>query len=818
MILDNIHIDNAIKFEYAGQNTSTVTDNNVIGVTADLTKRTLSFTPSDTTTIYVSKSGSDSNPGTLSLPVLTIKRANDLLTSSKVNIVILDSETYLEDSLVFSSYLQNICASIGQTPVINNNLIPSNTNFSDNTFASLSLLTSVTTVIETVSVALTNGNTAIVYRTQGSFMWFQIIDKDGDVVVAETEVNSAGSALDIFACAVGNNFVIAYTATYPTIHVYNNSGESILTQTAVAGNYTLIGITPTTEGHIALFLQNGSSAHYFRVVSISGTVVTNYTAFTSCAGTNGLMKGYPRVGGGFICTYASSASSVAFWAVVNSSGSILHESTSLSYTYASIAYKPGDTSIIFLSHLNGTSIGVSAFNASTYASETGISIDALTGTPTHINLIPVDDNFAIISLWGSTNYNTIIISKNAVIKQSFEGLADRRGCSYNPVNLRFTISGYSSSGNAYIGITIIGGFLTDWWTFSSSVELNGINFTSISDYVRKYISAAGDEFTVKWCDFRSIERNDNSDGSYYPLKAINSTATANTLSNCAAIENDSGFYFTSNDVTVSYNQFYKHLSGNAVYIDGAGTNIIIKNNDFLYNLTGVELENNDGTEVLKNNIFTGNVAHSIEAETSVTYSNSIDVDEVLNVVDGTSIIRSNPLFKNDGVLNIDLLNLHLRSIFEGYSTDSPALLLGDDGYDAGCYNTTVSAAAITYTTVYIPKPKKINIKFSPVNEVFLTMQDGSIDSRADSWQLSISLEWDTVKAIYAKDLAKMIISGGEIRTYFSPYTYESLFETYKIKYTDYPFSNDLYSLAEYGFKDFKLNLVRKMDVEEILNA
>jgi hypothetical protein len=100
MILDNIFEDNAIKFEHSEVINSYGEDQNIVGSSADAL-RTLSFTPSNSNSVFVSKLGNDdTGNGTSANPYMTIQKAIDECTSSRPHAVIADSGIYYEQIII----------------------------------------------------------------------------------------------------------------------------------------------------------------------------------------------------------------------------------------------------------------------------------------------------------------------------------------------------------------------------------------------------------------------------------------------------------------------------------------------------------------------------------------------------------------------------------------------------------------------------------------------------------------------------------------------------------------------------------------------
>ncbi len=109
-------------------------------------------------------------------------------------------------------------------------------------------------------------------------------------------------------------------------------------------------------------------------------------------------------------------------------------------------------------------------------------------------------------------------------------------------------------------------------------------------------------------------------------------------------------------------------------------------NNTIDSINGIFLCNVDSSDIFKNNIInaTNYALYLIKLSDNFTMSNSIVNGKVGPNITLTSCLTSvNPLFKDPANLDYTLM-----SIAEGYPKDSKAIDYGDDGKDAGCYDTT----------------------------------------------------------------------------------------------------------------------------------
>jgi hypothetical protein len=140
-----------------------------------------------------------------------------------------------------------------------------------------------------------------------------------------------------------------------------------------------------------------------------------------------------------------------------------------------------------------------------------------------------------------------------------------------------------------------------------------------------------------------------------------------------------------------YNIF--HVNGWALqFIDGGSTsafNFTFKNNT-IQSTKGISIYGTDSNFVCKNNILacTNAAIYLNNVVTSFTISNSLVNGTVTSITTYEPVLTNciesvSPFFKS--IIGEDF---HLQSIAEDYSVDSPAIGIGDDSNDAGCYNMT----------------------------------------------------------------------------------------------------------------------------------
>lgn len=828
MILDNLHIDNYLKFEHSEVSNSTADDNTLIGATKS-EDRTLDFTPDDTNSVYVSKAGNDTTgDGTAANPYLTIKQANTAVTETKCNIVIADSGTYVEESMVVNTDCARIVAAIGCTPVIQPVLVAGSGNyFSETVFPSTDL--SVSTLDNLYNMqeiaTLSDGNLVSTFvLSNETTACFIITDKNGNIIVSQTTITTDCHYRKVAVAALRNDtFVVIWNngSFDRYVRVYSNSGVVLSTTTfPVDGTDCLIGEIGGYEDRFVVVYSNTNTV--FRIYDTDGTlIVAETTLFTGKATDIGSIK--PRLSGGFICVNhnkVSAGTGIYYrWGVVNNSGTVLHTGLigSPSVTVSYCDFTETEDEIIF-AYTNSTAslyvLGMESYSTDDYSAVTSFTTIATESNAPSFHNINVLQGGCFALTYAGSSYNKLLLLDpdwNIISTENLSAAGVYILSKYSNETFRFYIV-YQTGTKLYLNIK--GGFLTDWWTASASILFNGITFESNDcDYIYRLIYCSTGTFTMRWCELNDFTRVDYADDSY-DLYPVISTATANIIANCKVYNCDAGFDITSDSVTANNNLIYSVSYSPAFKITGSGANIIFNHNTAFNNQIGLELVSNAGTEIIKNSIFSNNQT-AVKAETSVLIKNSCIPDPLDNATYDSTSSTLNPLFISDGY--VTTMDLHLQSKVLGYAFDSPALGIADDSKDAGCYDVTYTLNPASYTSFVIPKPKTIIPNITTVNKIVNVMQDGSVDIQVDAYQLEIALEWESVLKRYVSSIIKLFMAEGDIRIYFNPATYPTIYEEMKLVTKELPLNSDIYTLTDSGFNKFKLEFVRKFQLSELVD-
>lgn len=818
------HNDRQIKIDYDPTlNVSSVAEN-AIGATTSLTLRTLDFTPSDVNSVYVEKTGSDSTgDGTAANPFLTIKHAMTAVTATKCNIVIADSGTYIEESMAIDTDCARIVAAIGQTPVIQPALIHGSSFYHFDTKLDTTALTATTGAATRYSgvAALSNGNFVILYDRNGSnyYTYFIIVDKNGSVVIPETVVASSNAVQGTVCSLESGYFVLAYrnpSSNLINYYVYDNSGTLHYSDSSVACLYgeVNVGRVGGYDDRFVICYTHTSNYTFFFVADINGVqyVAPKQLSTYRCHDRGSIV---PKPGGGFIYSFRISTLDDNRWCVVDGSGTILNDAQVLAgYRYC--AGSLTDNGILFACGDVSGNVSLIEYSLNTYAvitpSQT-IYTDAAVDM-NEISLVKMSDNNYALAVWtyqSGTGYTVrlLLIQNNWTLlsSETFTNYV-RSMCAYNSYSDRLCVSMISVTSPYSPTINIKSGFLTDWWTASSSLLLNGINFESNDcDYIYRLIYISAGTFTMRWCELNDFTRIDYADDDY-PLYPVISAGSANVVANCKVFNCDAGFKFTSDAANVSWSQFYHNIVNPSIYVDGDGTGVIVNHCDFLFCRIGVYLLNNAGTEVIKNSIFYQALLYSIQAEAAVVYTNSVNSSPVSNATAGALVVLAHPHYVNDGYVTYANLDLRLKSRVLGYKFDSPALLIGDDTENAGSVQIDTSGTTQTWTSITVSKDK-VSFDYEPVLGNEIIYRDGSVDSSRDSYVEVLQLQWSALINADLENLLDVIFcEKDQVRVYLDPVTHPATYAFYKVIFDKAHASPAHFRLSRTGAEGFSLTLKR----------
>jgi hypothetical protein len=774
------------------------------GATCTYTLRTLGYTPSDSNTIYVAKTGSDSNAGTSASPKLTLGAADTAASGKKV--IIKDSETYTiaNRTMVADGWY----AALGQTPTVQIDT-PSYT------ATGTAFHSAATTLIS--SDVLTNGNIAIAWRDGAdSHGKYKILTPAGAEVKGETQLDSESTESTIFVRALSNGgFAIgfanlwvgvAYTAV---VRIYNAAGT--LTATAnFDGRIRYLSIAELADTNIVLAYRDVEDSNKGKFVryktDTSGSVVGSVTEFET--GSASYVSVTALDDGGFVITYQDGSGKGQFCRY-NSAGvlqGVKTEFAALGNYTAVTKLTTGDFIIVY-----GASAGY--FRRYTAA---GVAYDVATQftahQPFYNNILPRSDGGFVITYQDGSGkgqfcrYNSAGVLQGAIHTICNQVISDLSACIQSDNAFFIHYHDYTDNHGRYIENTSI---YYDGFVASGAKTLNGITFDCEDNEYLRYLFNASAKITARWCEFKNLQ--DPIDFDYTP--AYISTTADYDVQYCIMHDGEYGINAVANTGTFKNNIGYWNTNY-VLYQKGTAASLAaidIQQNTFFDNSYGLGLEDNGGYELVKNNIFSDNSNYDIYAENAMSTTYSILTGSSYHCTTSTGCIAANPLFIDTGVYDVDDIDLNLKLRILGDYSDSPAYQLSDATIDrdAGAWDSIVVGDATTWTTIYLTKPAATGIEtnYKFVNPTYKQMKAGvntSKESMLEEWKLKLTVENDEFEDI----LSMMSCSSNLIRFYPDPYTYPSTFITCKLIYNPFKGFTKNYRLMKTGRQDVEISFAR----------
>ncbi len=813
----NLGPDNTIKLEYDPVQSYERTGENIVGASA---LRKLDFTPTNANSIFVSKAAAEPSPdGTKEHPYMTIASAIPVCDAARQNIVIIDSATYTEGSFIFSGKFKNLYAGEGFTPVLNLEFDNSNI------FTSLPATLGETL---TNNVLRLNNVTA---RGGGGFVLVTCADfSDYDEEEYLLYYDSAGNYLrSVAGGTYQNNWRWKTNYIYPIgnsgaflrefyygsyqrrLAIYDQNGNIAHELIGVAGISDLNHITELPDGRIILLYRNGSTMNYI-VYNSSLTLVDSGTIDDSYGYKLKVLKN------GDICcvsTYGVSPARIIrildFTNGYAERARVIVEVDLDENTAYSACYQMKDGNIIMVT-----------------------SCRYVVGGYVHI----IDQNCNLLYHHKYTDMATKYVENgdfvphpaggllyfrndgaNAQLKVDYYDYTGNKIVSDNPIQDSYSLTYIQSMSRAVIVLQDTGDFVYIYYpnkfqikplsfmngvTIPDDSEINGITVDAPSTInVSKLFSFDGSIGTVKNCTFRNITMPEGSENCL--VKAKNRLIFRDNL-----VHDNSHSIIAEGEVTITQNVFYRN-SCNAIETRFAGA-IDIQHNTFFDNTTDIQLLNNDGNEVIKNNIHHESIT-VIDAETSVIYDYSIDtVGNTTNASPGNNVSTSNPLFINEGAADPEDIDMLLRLKVNGYEYDSPAYLSGDDGENMGGYIFRIEAVLTNWKTAYVDKPLAMQRWIESAGAITSRKEDGSIETRRKGKTEFLNLPWEGILNEHF-DLVYAIwnSSSNLVRVTPNPETSPDVNFFYKVIYDKLMASAEVYPLDDTGKQGVNLLLARKVD-------
>lgn len=750
------------------------------GETARVSLRDNGLVSTDANTIYVNKTGNDSNAGGIATPCLTIAAAGLKCTGSKTTVLITDSETYNEESINMTGSFVNLYSNEFCSPTITSKEAVTIVSGTSNAVYGMAYGTITT---------MPNGDYVVISVTGAQIYTATTYDKSGNVVTATWEIMNA---------TVGypgqNNLYAVNSISDTTIAiVYTKAGGGTSTVLKKVDVYSKADTTVTNiaatiakqpietqkllvlaNGNLAMVAYNTYSAatavnHYLMVLSQAGAIVTApTTVFNTVSASNGTFSNVAdliQLTNGNIAIYhhirvAGITDIVVYLTIVNQSGAVVSASAAwngISDTYFTVESRDG--------------FGI-------YYGVTGT-----TGRFIKFNI----DTQMILSTWSANPYASIV-NPMRIVKGDYTK-------AHMTVLDRDAFTGGGTPYAIYDYPTFISQF-----RMNAGTSINGLSIGTPGTLMTTVVSGSG-AVSIKHIDQKDI---------LWTYFLRNFTAYNITLYN-NVIYSGSNTYSTNLQV---FNNIFANCLQTAIYnvgAAGASGNITIEHNDFFDNASGVYLVTNNGAnEIIKNNNFKGNGGYGIWATTTVTQSYGINTDVNYNCTTGTSISTLNPLYINEGSLGIAYINLRLKNQSLGYPLSSPALLRADDNRNSGAYDEIVIGSASSYSSGYLAKPETINIERSYANPVNVQLSDGSYDTYKQAQTEIIELRWKNIIETEYILLDTIMCSDTKVvRVYFEPDTNPYVSYQFSVMRNSWKASSSYSITNNYGKSDVAISLARR---------
>ena len=798
-----------------------------------LSLRTLDYTPSDSNSIFVSaETGDDSTgAGTQANPYATITHAKDQCDGTHQKVVILDSETYYEASFEFTGNYQGLYAALGESPVLK---IVATDEFS--TISTVEISPTVFESGDTEDIAcavLSNSDWVVCFRDDDDLDKgkFRIYEEDGTLVKDTTlfqdnEVPyTEGYPIGISAAALKNGlWVVAWNTSYGCyFSIFDETGTVQSEQVEIDGNAStgVPDVKMLPDGNfVIVYYRSGTG--YFGIYDDEGNEVKAVTAFTPSGSVL-----YPRVdvfeSGNWVCAYRDG--SYGKFVIYSSAGEKIVEPTSFDSStplYVDVAVLDDQSfAVVFVEP-----VGDDGYFGIYDDSGNEISAPAVwSGTDnisyTHV-LALKGNNFAVFykndTDSGEGQYD--IIHKSGISQVSGEtfetgpigGASADRPIWADKFADGYIVICYQDSGDSSKGkYTVIFPYSATGIKVSVNPVINGVSIEADDQaYMLKLIKMeTGTEIDIEFCSLLECCNPLESDDKGYALYDADGDDV--TLLNSIIADNDAGVYAVTNDAVIKNNLFYRNGKEYAVKIDGAGSGIDIQHNTVYANRGGIYLDNNNGSEVVKNNIIHDNDLYGIYAETTLDISYSIITDEY-NIGIGSSVVKASPLFVNEGLLIPADIDLNLKRTVLGYYNDSPACLLADTGIDAGAYDVRAIGSVPSWTSVTIAKPTKIISWIEPAGPAKNTRKSGSVSYKREAMTKFYRLTWNGVTLSDYEKILAVITAGGEVRFYPDPVTHPEDFLVCDVDVTaNLADQVKVYTLSDIGRETVEMILSREYE-------
>jgi len=805
------------------------------GQTPKIQSRLLGYTPADANSIFVSKTGDDSNAGTQAAPKLTLTGASGAISvcdATHQKVVILDSGTYEEDAFEFTGNFQGVYAAVGQSPTIKPSGVFGSSFIESTHKIGPTQFEGGTTDYIDVAV-LGNGNWVCVYRdvsnsNQGTYV---IYDADGNNVAGPTVFVGAHTTYLQVAALDNGNWVCCYRdnddSLRPKFQIRTNTGSSVVGETQIqnasASDFSVTVLDNTDW--IVFYRDSNLTNGMYAIYEEDGTPVVSATEFTpnrpnyntACKINNGNVvncysdtddsnKGkfviYDEDGVEIVSPTVFDSSAIADMGcceLSNGNWAIFYRDANDSSSANFKIYNPAGVQVVARTEVEGLYVTVYQDAFKMQDGYFGVTWQELSASRRGMYAIYTDDGEGVV---GPLTYE------------------DSSWCKYGS---SAWLSGYKfvtcyQDDNA----SDVGEFVitepptTSFVKVSVASTVNGIEFDLENSFtLEKLFNINSAKLTLKWSSMH--------DGSCYESSTdcfLVSGDNECDFYNNLFYSSDAGIYLGTgvNDCIVQDNIFYWISEDYAVNINGAAASsgdITVEHNDIFDCNAGLRLQNNNGSnEVVKNNNIHGNTGYGIYADTTITITYTIITDTTSGVTNGTSTILANPLYINEGQVTPGDIDLHIKTTVEGYFANSPAYGLADDTRNAGAYDVRYVGSQTTWSSITVPKPISMKPYLKPVDATNRVKRDGSITSKKTAQTEYLPLEWMDIDKTYYDDLLTVWSQNeAEVRIYCQPTTSPNTYNTYYILWnSDFSEFSDYWMHSADGRSKVKFVFARKFEL------
>jgi hypothetical protein len=708
------------------------------GQTPIVSLRDLGYTPADANSIFVAKTGDDANAGTQAAPKLTVTGvagALSVMDATHQNCVFLDSGTYDEEGFEITGNKLNFYAYYGCAPVLNMSKKYAQTEYT--AVKAETIYTSDTDVY--IGRPININDNAIM------FLWTYLPGGGGKYLVLNSSNYSIIKSETIFNADLTENIEGLQLQTNNILISYKDSTHGgqryimlsdvdysvVTTETVIPGtSYVHDAWCQQSSGNIIAFGSNGTTG-YYKVLSSAMTLITDFTAFGD-VGANAHIS----------CS--------------------LFDNNDIVVAYRDGADGKGKYLIL-------SGIDFSIIKSETIFADFDIrifcSVSVLDDGHMLFCYCKVADGKPYRKLISGSDYSELL----AEYKVSDVVTYGSGGCFSVNINSDIFLTYYILPFFGYAGYLVFHNLYQTFLVSASSIW-NGITLTTDTpDYLNKVFDLSQNLF-LSWCTIHGFEAPQ--------IDLVTYTAHGSfkvDTNNCDIHDNDSGFYLTCNTVTIEDSLFYRLGKDYAIYINGAAAalgNITLEHLSIYNNYRGRRLENNNGAnEVVKNCIFSANNNFGLQAETTMTLTYAIILDATSGIANGTGVVLANPLYINDGLVDEDDTDLHIKLKILGYITNSPAYNGADDSRDLGAYWCEYVGEQTTWSSMTLTKPEVIPTKREYSGAVNVQLADGSYDSYKESQSELVELKWKGVSNADYDEIDELWCSdNNSIRVYFNPTT------------------------------------------------